>query len=448
MCKRNLVPAALLLVCLVGVGKPQELLAPTPPMGWNSWDSFGTTITEAEVKANADYMAANLKSHGWQYIVVDIQWSEQNPKTHGYRPDADLAMDANGRLIPAPNRFPSSANGRGFKPLADYVHSKGLKFGIHIMRGIPRKAVDANLPIAGSSLKAADIANKNSICRWNSDMYGVDLTKGGQAYYDSIVRLYSSWGLDFIKADDMFGFGEGGDHSSEIDALNKSIAKYKRPIVLSLSPGTRDDSKGEFLETHAQMWRISGDFWDRWVDLKNQFARFNNWNKWVRPGHWPDGDMLPLGHIGIRAERGDPRMSLLTHDEQITLMSLWSIARSPLMFGGHLPDNDEFTLSLMTNDEVLAIDQKATSGKQLFANGNQVAWVAEMPDSKAKYVAVFNIGDSGDEQVRINWSDLDLPAKCEIRDLWTHRDTGAAQDGMTFAVKPHASGFYRIAAAK
>jgi alpha-galactosidase len=443
MQKSNFTTAAFMMVAFAGAATPQ-LLAPTPPMGWNSWDSFGTTITEEEVKANADYMAAHLKSHGWQYIVVDIQWSEQHPKTHGYRPDADLAMDANGRLIPAPNRFPSSANGQGFKPLADYVHSKGLKFGIHIMRGIPRKAVDANLPIAGSNLHAAEVANKESICRWNSDMYGVDVTKGGQDYYDSIVQLYTSWGLDFIKADDMFGGGPLGDHSSEIEALNKSISKYKRPIALSLSPGTRDDSKAEFLETHAQMWRISGDFWDRWVDLKNQFARFNNWNKWVRPGHWPDGDMLPLGHIGIRAERGDPRMSLLTHDEQTTLMSLWSIARSPLMFGGNLPDNDDFTLSLMTNDEVLGVNQKAASSKQLFLNGNQVAWVAEMPGTKAKYLAVFNIGDGASEQVHVNWNDLGLPAKCAVRDIWIHKDEGAAQDGKTFDVKPHASGYYRI----
>jgi alpha-galactosidase len=443
MQKSNFTTAALMMAVFAGVATPQ-MLAPTPPMGWNSWDSFGTTITEEEVKANADYMGAHLKSHGWQYIVVDIQWSEQHPKSHGYRPDADLAMDANGRLIPAPNRFPSSAKGQGFKPLADYVHSKGLKFGIHIMRGIPRKAVDANLPIAGSNLHAADVANKESICRWNSDMYGVDVTKGGQDYYDSIVQLYTSWGLDFIKADDMFGGGPLGDHSSEIEALNKSISKYKRPIALSLSPGTRDDSKAEFLETHAQMWRISGDFWDRWVDLKNQFARFNNWNKWVRPGHWPDGDMLPLGHIGIRAERGDPRMSLLTHDEQTTLMSLWSIARSPLMFGGNLPDNDDFTLSLMTNDEVLGVNQKALSSRQLFSNGNQVAWVAETPGTKAKYLAVFNIGDTASEQVHVTWNDLGLPAKCAVRDIWIHKDEGTAQDGKTFDVKPHASAYYRI----
>ena len=146
-----------LMAAFLGTVYAQPLLAPTPPMGWNSWDSFGTTVTEDEVRANANYMAKNLKAHGWQYIVVDIQWSEPNPKTHGYRPNAELAMDDYGRLIPALNRFPSSANGKGFKPLADYIHSLGLKFGIHIMRGIPRRAVDADLPIFNSKFKAAAV---------------------------------------------------------------------------------------------------------------------------------------------------------------------------------------------------------------------------------------------------------------------------------------------------
>jgi hypothetical protein len=427
----------------------QGVLAPSPPMGWNSWDSFGTGVTEEEVKANADYMAAKMAKSGWKYIIVDIQWSEPNPKTHGYRPGAELVMDANGRLMPAPNRFPSAANGKGFKALADYVHSKGLKFGFHIMRGIPRRAVDQNLPVLGTSVKAADIANKESICRWNSDMYGVDVTKpGGQEYYDSIVQQYAAWGTDFIKADDMFGFAAGGDHSSEIEALGKAIKKSGRPIVLSLSPGTRDASKVEAFSKWAQMWRISGDFWDRWVDLKRQFPNFTKWQPYVKPGNWPDGDMLPLGHIGIRAERGDPRMSLLTKDEQRTLMTLWSIARSPLMFGGHLPDNDQFSLDLITNDEVLNVNQKAAASKELFTRGDQVAWVAELPGSNAKYLAVFNTGDTNPEQIKVTWSDLGLSGECAIRDLWAKKDTGKTSDGQTFTVAPHASGLYRITPAK
>jgi alpha-galactosidase len=422
-----------------------QQLAPTPPMGWNSWDSFGTSVTEAEVKANADYMAKNLAKYGWQYVVVDIQWSEPNPQSHGYRPDTELVMDAHGRLMPAPNRFPSAADGKGFKPLADYVHSKGLKFGIHIMRGIPRRAVAANLPISASNAKAADIADKQSICRWNTDMYGVDTSKeGGQDYYDSIAGLYAAWGLDFIKADDMFGMGPGGGHASEIEALNKAIKKTGRPIVLSLSPGARDTSNVEFIATHAQMWRISGDFWDRWTDLKRQFPNFTKWNPYVKPGNWPDGDMLPLGHIGIRAERGDPRMSLLTPDEQRTLVTLWSVARSPLMFGGNLPDNDDFTLNLISNEEVLAVDQKATASKEFFSKENQVAWVATVAGSPAKYLALFNIGDGADENIQVKWSDLGLPLNCTVRDLWAKEDLGAAPDGQSFRIAPHASRLLKI----
>ena len=414
-------------------------------MGWNSWDSFGTGVTEYEVKANADYMAEHLAKFGWQYIVVDIQWSEPNAKSHGYRPNAELTMDANGRLLPAPNRFPSSVDGNGFQPLAGYIHAKGLKFGIHVMRGIPRRAVDKDLPVAGSRFKAAAIADKRSTCRWNTDMYGVDLTKdGGQDYYDSLAKLYAAWGVDFIKADDMFSASDGAAHLTEIEALSKAIRKTGRPIVLSLSPGTRDPANVAAFSQYAQMWRISGDFWDRWADLKRQFPNFTKWNPYVKAGNWPDGDMLPLGHIGLRAERGEPRMSLLTHEEQKTLITLWSIARSPLMFGGHLPDNDDFTLSLIANDEVLEVDQKASSSRELFARGNQVAWIAQLPGSAAKYLAVFNIGDGDDEQIEVKWSDLGLSGTCQVRDLWAKKDLGAAAGGQTFAVAPHASAFYKL----
>src|SRR5579883_1085880 len=184
--------AAIASLVLAGLSSGAELPAARPPMGWNSWDAYGTTVTEAEVKANADSMAQHLKAHGWEYVVVDIQWSDPNARAHGYRPDAELAMDGYGRLIPAENRFPSSAGGKGFRPLADYIHAKGLKFGIHIMRGIPRRAVRANLPVEGSGARAAEIADEHSVCPWNGDMYGVKAdTPGGQAYYDSLLRLYA-----------------------------------------------------------------------------------------------------------------------------------------------------------------------------------------------------------------------------------------------------------------
>jgi len=409
-------------------------LAPTPPMGWNSWDCYGTTVTEAEVKANADYMAAHLKAHGWQYIVVDIQWSDAKARAHGYRADAELAMDAYGRLIPAANRFPS-----GFKALADYVHAKGLKFGIHIMRGIPRQAVRANCPIEGSPFHAADVANAQSVCKWNGDMYGVNMSKpGAQDYYASIVRLYASWGVDFIKADNMLD----NDDRREIAGISLAIAKAKRPIVLSLSPGPAKIQQAAFLGEQAQMWRVSGDFWDRWQDLRRMFDLLPQWAAFAKPGNWPDADMLPLGRIGIRAERGEDRKSLLTRDEQQTLMTLWTIARSPLMFGGDLPSNDEWTLSLLTNDEALAIHQKALRSRQLFAKGNQVAWMADLAHREAA-IALFNVGEQ-EEDVRVDFAEFGLPARSEVREVWSGKNIGNVEGGIVAHLRPHASAYYRL----
>jgi len=412
-------------------------------MGWNSWDAFGTSVTEAEVKANADYMAANLKSHGWQYVIVDIQWSEQNPKSHGYRPDADLAMDTNGRLIPAPNRFPSSAGGRGFKPLADYVHGLGLKFGIHIMRGIPRRAVKDDLPVAGSTVRASAIADTASVCPWNQDMYGLDMAKPrAQDYYDSILRVYADWGVDYIKTDDI----ARPIHRDETAGLHAAIVKTGRSIVLSLSPGPAMVKDATFLRQHANMWRISDDFWDEWRLLRLNFILMSIWSGYGRPGAWPDADMLPLGHIGIRAERGDDRHTRFTPDEQRTMMSLWSIAQSPLMFGGHLPDNDAFTTSLITNDEVLAVNQRGRGGRAFAEGGSGTVWVADVPGENAKYLAVFNVGDDGPVDIRLEWEALGLPRRCVLRDLWAQADVGRIEGSHTFSVAPHASGLYQVSA--
>ena len=284
------VPFAVVAALMPSVWAAAGDVAATPPMGWNSWDCYGTTVTEAEVKANADYMAAHLKQHGWQYIVIDIQWSEPNAQAHGYRAGAQLAMDEYGRLIPAVNRFPSSAGGRGFRPLADYIHALGLRFGIHIMRGIPRQAVKANLPVFGSALgtvRAGEIADTASICPWNTDMYGVDLSRpGAQGYYDSILKLYADWGVDYIKADDI----ARPAHREEIAALHRAIGKTGRPIVLSLSPGPAMIKDVAFLQANANMWRISDDFWDNWKALRLNFILMSIWSGIGRPGAWPDAE--------------------------------------------------------------------------------------------------------------------------------------------------------------
>ncbi|RRA49151.1 glycoside hydrolase family 27 protein [Acidipila sp. EB88] len=423
-------------------GASVPALAPTPPMGWNSWDAYGTTIRESEVKQNADVMASKLKQFGWQYIVVDIQWYEPNAQAHGYRANAKLSLDANGRTVPAVNRFPSAANGQGFKPLADYVHSKGLSFGIHILRGIPRQAVAANAPIAGTALHAGDVADKSSLCRWNTDMYGVDMTKpGAQAYYDSIVAQYAKWGVDFIKADDM----SSPYHQAEIEGLHKAIVHSGRPIVLSLSPGPAPLDKVASLRANAQMWRIEDDLWDNWASVKSMYTRMESWLPLVTPGHWPDADMLPLGHIGLRAERGNPRLSLLSHDEQQTLMTAWAMFRSPLMFGGDLPTLDPFTTTLLTNADMLAVNQHSTGNHVALQHGDLRVWTAtsKAKAEPGKYIAVFNLGDQAMNS-KITLAQLGIVHRNgTVKDLWAGK-TFATAGELPVHLAPHASALYSL----
>ena len=365
--------------------------AKTPPMGWNSWDCYGPTVVESEVKANADYMAKNLKNSGWEYVVVDIRWYIENDKAHGYNEtDAIYVMDEYGRLLPSVVRFPSAAGGKGFKVLADYIHSKGLKFGIHIMRGIPKEAVKKNTPVLGSKVRAKDIYNTSQLCGWLRDMYTVDYQKeGAQEYYNSLFDLYASWGLDFVKVDDL----SVPYHQGEIEMIRKAIDRTGRKIVLSTSPGETPIKNAEHVASHANMWRIVGDFWDNWTQLKEHFEVCNRWAPFIGDGRFPDADMLPLGRIGIRAERGDNRMCKLSKDEQYTLMSLFSIFRSPLMFGGDLPSNDAFTLSLLTNKNMLYINKYSKNNRQLFHKNDLVAWIADDTKSGDKFLALFNAQD-------------------------------------------------------
>ncbi|AHJ98273.1 NPCBM/NEW2 domain-containing protein [Hymenobacter swuensis] len=365
--------------------------AATPPMGWNSWDCYGPTVTEAEVKANADYMARNLKSSGWEYVVVDIRWYVGNDTAHGYNEkDPAWNIDAYGRFVPAPNRFPSAAGGQGFKPLADYLHVRGLKFGIHIMRGVPVVAVQRRLPILGSKATAADIYSKEGQAGWLRDMYTVVAGRpGAQEYYNSLFQLYASWGVDFVKVDDL----SSPYHKPEVEMIRRAIDRSGRRIVLSTSPGETPVAEARHVAAHANMWRTVGDFWDSWEQLKEHFEVCNRWAPYIGVGAFPDADMLPLGRLGIRAERGDDRMTRFTRDEQYTLMSLWSIFRSPLMFGGDLPSNDAFTLSLLTNKDVLAVNQRSTHNRQLFREHNLIAWTADDPATGDKFLALFNAQD-------------------------------------------------------
>ncbi len=367
--------------------------AETPPMGWNSWDCFGPSVVEDEVKANADYMAKNLKDYGWEYIIVDIRWYVDNQTTGHYNAydKSDFMIDQYGRYTPSTKRFPSAANGAEFKPLADYIHNLGLKFGIHIMRGIPKEAVKNKMPIKGTNVTADKIYSTDSECTWLQDNYTVVAGKeGSQEYYNSILDLYASWGVDYIKVDDL----SRPYHADEIEMIRKAIDQTGRPIVFSMSPGATPIDQHVHARNHANLWRTIDDFWDNWSQLNYSFAKCAEWAPYIKKGSWPDADMLPLGKF-VRGERASDRYTRFTKDEQYTLMSLWSMFKSPLMFGGNLPDNDDFTNSLLTNKEVLYVNKYSKNNKQWYADDDKTIWTADDPKNGDKFVALFNNGGDG-----------------------------------------------------
>jgi hypothetical protein len=414
---------------------PAQTAAPTPPMGWNSWDAYGLTIDEADFRANVKVLAG-MEQFGWQYAVIDEGWYMQDPFASKLETRKYL-WDANGILIPVESRFPSSANGAGFKPLADWVHKQGLKFGIHIVRGIPRQVVKDNLPIAGSNYHAADAADTGETCPWDDGNYGIRDNAAGQAYYDSMLKLYAGWGLDYIKVDCI------SDHPyrpTEIRQISAAIKKTGRPIVLSLSPGPTQLEHAVEVGEYAQMWRISDDHWDGWsfphqssgsefpLGVRDAFDRLAKWFPYVKPGNWPDADMLPEGALTPHPGWGEPRQSRLTHDEQQTEFTLWAIARSPLIMGANLTKLDDFTRSLMTNQALLFMNQNVTYSYPVdvaslpagFANARVWRATINAPGARnyAEFFGFFNLDDKP-VTLRATWKQLGLEGKKHLtQNVW------------------------------
>jgi len=419
----------------------------TPPMGWNSYDYYDTTVNESQVRANAAVLAEKLKGFGWEYVVIDIQWYAHKAGSmrdkFQYIPFEKVEMDEYSRLLPNPERFPSSRGGKGFAPLAEYIHSLGLKFGIHIMRGIPRAAAHNHAKIKGSELTADMIANPSSICRWNPDMYGVRDCAAGQAYYDSIIELYASWGVDFIKCDDICNtnnLSESGAETytgrHEIEMLARAIEKQGRPIVLSLSPGPALIEKSWHYKRYANMWRITGDFWDNWKQLKDMFYRCELWQDHVETGCYPDCDMLPLGRLGKGFGNGE-RTTRFTHDEQRTMMTLWCLFGSPLMLGAELTKLDDWTLSLLTNRGVLAMLTPDCRPRQLCRDEGKSVWTAENLKLGTKYIALFNLSD----EPQAICSPVDA---AEGTELWTSEAADIREGRISVRLAPHACAVYRL----
>ena len=422
-------------------------VAPVPPMGWNSYDYYNTMVNEEQIKANAEYMSKNLKQHGWEYIVIDIQWSDsnagkQNDKNVQYIPFSQFNIDEYSRQIPSENRFPSSANENGFKPLSDYIHSLGLKFGIHIMRGIPRYAAHNHLKIKthdGTLVTADMIANPFSISKWNPDMYGVDSSKPyAQDYYDSIFELYASWDVDFVKVDDICNTNMYPQNpysaEKEIEMISKAIENSGRNMVLSLSPGPALINKAHHYKKYANMWRITDDFWDDWRLLKDMFERCEIWQTHTGDGNWPDCDMLPLNVLGYGWGHGEWHTKF-TEDEQKTMLTLWSIFRSPLMIGTDLPRLNQFTLDLLSNDEILQMNKSPYQSRMISNSCHEdiVIWSNKSIDGGLFY-CYFNLSDDERECSFDLINRNENKSKITIRDLWNHTGLDSSTN---FKIKPH-----------
>ena len=434
-------------------------LAAAPPMGWNSWDSYGFAIDEEQFKANATVLAS-IEQFGWKYVVIDEGWYMTNPAGRNLE-GRKYIWNGEGLLMPDPARYPSAANGAGFKPLADWVHAQGLKFGVHIVRGIPRQVVAADLPIAGTPYHAADAADTSSPCPWDDGNWGIKDNAAGQAYYDSMLKLYASWGLDFLKVDCI---ATNPYRPSEIRQIAEAIRKSGRPIVLSLSPGPTALEHATEVAKYAQMWRISGDHWDGWdiphkendefpFGLHGAFDRLAEWSAYVAPGNWPDADMLPDGWLGPHPGWGEARPSRLTHDEQRTEFTLWAVARSPLILGENLTRLDDFTRSIITNQDVLFIDQNATYSRPVdtaplgpdFEDARVWRATINQPGARgyAEYFAFFNLGTSA-ISLRTTWTQLGLEgAKHAAQNLWDGSSTKVAKD-ISVTLPPHGCALYQV----
>lgn len=447
-----------------------------PTMGWNSYDAYHAAITEAQFKAVVDKLAERLLTCGYDHVVLDYMWFHPGPP--GWDPDRNwhtwpprqsrdavtgllvprLVTDDFGRPLPAPNRFPSAGGGAGLGPLADYTHARGMKFGLHIMRGIPTQAVEADLPVAGTPYRLREIAEVDDVSSFQGGIFtGVNVDHpGAQAYYDGLFRMFAAWGVDFIKADDML---RPAYHAREIELMRRAIDRSGRPMILSLSYGETPVSQAAHLVAHANLWRVSADFWDRWRDLRRNFDLLYWWSPFSGDGTWPDADMIPLGRLMLtgwefagaenlnRTKGRNERDDNFTPAERQTLMTLWSIARSPLMWGGDPLTSSEETYALLTNPEVLAVNQHGIRPRQVVGNNHRDdslrVWVSDAPGSDARHVALFNLRDE-EAAVSFNLIAEEMRGTWQVRNLWTRADDDPVEGRLTRLLPPHGSAFFRL----
>lgn len=401
----GIVPCAWLLALMVPVhAQSAPVLADRPPMGWNSFDSYGVYLHEQAALANIEAMARLLKPHGYEYFVVDNGWfGEYRLRPDGLHPAEkhahEVRLDGYGRVLPSTTYFP-----HGFEPLVKRCRELGLKFGVHLMRGIPRKAYEENLPIAGTSYHARDIANTAAAanCTWCTYNYAVDMTRpGAQEWYDGLIRHIVDMGAEVIKYDDIVPY------PAEVAAVAKAITRTGRPVLLSLSPGGEVATDAIATFQQANMLRVTADIWDNLKGLDEAFAAWRKWSGHGRPGFWIDMDMVPFGQLQLMsppdgaagdeksvalAGLGSTRWCRFSQAQKETFITLRALAASPLMVGGDLPTMDSDSLRLLIEPEMIACNQNGVMGHLVGAADGIEVWQTPKrgSDDHTGWIGVFN----------------------------------------------------------
>lgn len=412
-------------------------LCPVPPLGWNSFDSYKINLDSRNALAIMEVMAEKYLPFGYEYFVIDGGWYNECTLIPGtLYPEKNLGpvLDKYGLYENSPTYFPE-----GMKFLADKAHSLGLKFGLHLMRGIPRKAVEINLPVKGTAVTARDIADTLDICTWSSLCYGLDMSKqGAQEWYNSIFEKLASWGVDFVKVDDMTPYPD------EIIAVEKAILNCGRPMVYSLSPGDLNNPAHIPYYRKANMVRITRDIWDRESDIDKSFISWKKYQGTECDGYWPDLDMIPFGQLNIvipenKSDKHLPERTSFSHwcrltrDQMRTFITMRALAASPLMIGGDLLTMDDFSYSLLTNKQMLKCNQNGVMGRLVFDQDSIEIWNANDKNHFRKgWIGVFNRShsdasrffskkDMGLIEFFRTRQTIDIEGEIELYDIWSEK---------------------------
>jgi alpha-galactosidase len=431
-------------------------LADTPPLGFNSFDSYRTSLSEDKARALMDVMAEKYRDFGYTYFVMDAGWYrevEVHPGSMHAKRSLGLALDAFGLYEPCKTYFPG-----GIKALADHAHARGLKFGVWIMRGVPRQAVNQNLPVKGTPFTARDIADTTDVCVWNEDNYGIDMSKpGAQAYYNALIAKLAGWGVDFIKVDDVV------PNPREIAAIAKAIVDGGHSMLLSLSPGDVHHPTHLNAYRKANMLRITRDIWDNPLSIEKGFLAWERFQGIERPGFWPDLDMIPFGRLDVLSTEDIPglppehraRQSRFTPHQMRTFLTQRAMAASPLIIGGDLLTMDDFSYRLLTNREMLACNQNGVMGTNVYRAGNVDVWLTPHKDDPDRgWIGIFNRSLS-DRKVTLGKQDLGfiafeasynlVPTRRTVRlhDIWSG-ETLTLEGSLTFDLPAEGVAFFRF----